>query len=913
MGALTQKFSNYTALGLPRTITDFNNVNTTIQYDALGRVNSNQHSVNGIAATTTFAYDGAGNLGKVTYPNSALLNQTWDVAGRLIQVTHNGKDIETLTYNKLSQLWKVEKAIRTTTRDTSCTGTNSPVDDDLLPLPYVGPEDINPAVPFVDLSLLPSDVDVAPQEDANVTPLLELFSDVETASGCDTTSTDDVYYYRHSWTHDTLGRPITEYLDGQNTLYSFGYDQNNNLTTIKDALSRAEIRSYNARNELVRIEDRLNGAAAPTKFEYDDGGNLSKVIDPRGLATTYTYDGLGNLVSTSSPDTGPTTFEYDEAGRLKYMWRSDGTRTSYTFDGLGRIKSLTPDGVAARTFAYDICAYGKGKLCKITDASGFVSYTYNDFGRLATQVSIINGSTYTASWSYDSNERVISVKYPGGVEAQYTYDTQNNVKTVKAVVSGTTTTLATLSYYPFGAASNVTLGNGRVRTLTRDMNYRPASYITAGIQSLAYGYDSTSQVKQITNSLYSSLSQTLGYDALLRLRTSSRTGDAQTFTLDSTGNRLSYAWGGVTDTYTPNSLSNRIDSISGSRARGFVYDAALGNLESESGYRGGYSYDYDAFNKMTKVTKGTAITTYAYNALDQRVRKIGPAGSFNFVYDAGGSLLAETAANSSSVGTAYVWANGSLVAVIKGSSIYYVHDDHVGRPDVLTDASGAVRWRAENYPFDRKVVTDSVGGLNVGFPGQYYDSESGLYQNWHRYYDPTTGRYLQSDPIGLAGGINTYGYAGGNPISFIDRYGLDASCTCDEDGSTMHVQIPITFDGPAATTNVVGAMIASIEGRWSSDGFSVSVIPGSMNRITVMPGTTRSTVSGTTGVWYAGNNPWEAAHEAGHLMGLSDAYAELPGRTAAYPGQEGEIMADFKGVATDFQRQQILRLLGCSR
>jgi RHS repeat-associated protein len=163
-----------------------------------------------------------------------------------------------------------------------------------------------------------------------------------------------------------------------------------------------------------------------------------------------------------------------------------------------------------------------------------------------------------------------------------------------------------------------------------------------------------------------------------------------------------------------------------------------------------------------------------YNALGQRVLKAGAAQRIFYVYDEEGHTIGEY--GQQYIGTVETVYLGDVpIAVLTPSLIFYAFADHIGTPLVLALPYGQIAWDWRNHdPFGNNAPSNSsfLPAYDLRFTGQIADSETGLFYNYFRDYDPQTGRYVQSDPIGLHGGINTYGYVGSNPISSIDPTGL---------------------------------------------------------------------------------------------------------------------------------------------
>ncbi|MFT3664274.1 RHS repeat-associated core domain-containing protein [Piscinibacter sp.] len=222
---------------------------------------------------------------------------------------------------------------------------------------------------------------------------------------------------------------------------------------------------------------------------------------------------------------------------------------------------------------------------------------------------------------------------------------------------------------------------------------------------------------------------------------------------------------------------NRLTSTT-NPARSFGYDNA-GNTVSDT-----YTATYNLAGRLATLLKAGTTSTYSVDGFGRRVRKFdstGAASTVLFVYDQQGQLLGEYNGSGTAL-REYVWLGSTPIAMFvpNGSNpplVYYIHTDHLATPRIVLNTAGQQRWSWLAEPFGTSAPNNNPQSLGafaffLRHPGQYADSESGLFYNYFRDYDASTGKYVQSDPIGLGGGINTYAYVEGNPLSYVDPLGL---------------------------------------------------------------------------------------------------------------------------------------------
>ncbi len=588
--------------------------------------------------------------------------------------------------------------------------------------------------------------------------------------------------YRTYQTYDELSR-LLEWREKDNKV-TYAYDKNGSVISATDAYSEVDIFGYDALNRLVQITDRLGTV---TDYTLNDLDQLEIVdFDHVGLdlETEYTYNAFGDVLTEDSPDRGLVTYTYDAAGRRASMTDARSKVTNYSYDVLNRVTAITypADATNNVTLTYDSntnCERNKydaystswnGRLCKIEFGSGTpwrtVEYTYDPLDRIAEVKETQGGNSHTTKYGYDNAHYLTSITYPSGRVVTYTYNLNGEITAVTAEINGVVTTLVdTFTYNAFGPATSFNYGNGLTQTdtYTETENYHLTSRTIGSVVTDTYDFDKNNS---LTSKSDGSVTTTYIFDDANRL---TKEG-VQEFNLDTAGNRTSHYLGnGVTDTYSYDLGSSRLNSLAGtSLSRDF--DGSLTN-------DGTHNFVWDDAGRLKEINDGTnVIATYTYDAQNLRTSKTTTSGTTSYVYGKGGKLYGEYD-SSGDLLREYVYLHGNPLAQIDYVSssdvLTYLHLDHLGTPRVGTNTSGINVWTSNADMFGVGTPTGSAT-VNLRMAGQYFDDESDLFYNWNRYYNPETGRYISSDPIGLDGGINTFAYASANPALYIDPEGLKA-------------------------------------------------------------------------------------------------------------------------------------------
>lgn len=709
---------------------------TTYTHDAYGNLLS---TTDPAGLTTGFAYDNVGNLLSRTDANNATTTYAYDNVNRLLRITDPQGHVTSFTYDANGNRRTITDAIGNTT-NIEYDVRNNPIRL-IDPLGKVTTYDYT----FGGCSSC----------GANGGDLLESVTD---ANG-----------HRTSYEYDYFGRR-KKAIDPFGRATAFTYDAVGNLLTKTDASGGVTAFAYDPLRRLNAQTDPLSGV---TSFGYTPSGWLDNVVDPAGNVTEYAYDNTGRVTQVFSPDTGTTSYSYNPDGTLAVKADANGTVVTYSYDNAARLTGVFfPDPSENVTYAYDSLAstYGKGRITGMVDPSGATTYHYDSLGRVAAEQRTISGVVYDTSYAYDNVGNLTSITYPSGRLVTYAHDVLGRVTSVSATQGQTTILASGFVYDNVGNLSSVSLGNGLMSSWTYNAANRMATMAVPGAVNISYAYDNVGNVSGITDVLRPPSTKVYVYDPLDRLSQATGPWNVISYTYDPNGNRLSQQNGPLT-MYTYQ--ANRLSTVTNGGLKTYQYDFA-GNTTSD----GTKTFIYDQNQRLIEVYQGGNIVgEYFYDGKGRRTIKItNGTNTLVFHYDTQGRLIGETDQSGALIAE-YVWLGDRPLAMARRAGInevmYYFHVDHLNTPLKVTDDNAVVVWDVEFDPFGNELA----GGIktvenNLRFPGQYFDVETGLHYNYFRDYDSKTGRYIEPDPIALAGGLNLFAYVDSSPVTKTDSTGL---------------------------------------------------------------------------------------------------------------------------------------------
>ncbi|HEY0061042.1 MAG TPA: RHS repeat-associated core domain-containing protein, partial [Telluria sp.] len=634
---------------------------------------------------------------------------------------------------------------------------------------------------------------------------------------------------------DLFGRAILV-SDRLHNQMALSYDVRGNLTEVKDANGRARRLAYDRNNRLVRETLPLGQSSS---MGYDANGNLNLYIDANKNKTIHVHDGANRVIASSSFDSAGTlqrsvTWSYDAQGALSgWAINEGGKQTSALLkrDEAGRkiTEAVTYPGGYVMQYGYAYSAGGKKTGLTLPDDS-VIGYAYSKHGELASVSVPGEGSISVTDFTWLAPAQTT---LPGGTVQAYQYDGFGNTKALSVTAPNQVQLLDMHNTFD----------------LLQEKSTGTRSDANQAWRTERYTYDDEARLRKVSTEAHNGASVT------------------ETFGLDAAANRTAHsalqgAW-----TYDDNGRLRQRGTEPASRAS-YDYDDA-GNLIRSNVGGTVTEFSYNTVGRLTLVRDGAgaALARYGYDAFGRRIWKeqyrnragapLATAVRTLFLYSDEGLLAEATqeialradqsveALSAPVLSTTYgprpdrPFSTATLFIRTKNSqqgttTAYYHHDDRMA-PVQATDRDGHIVWAAQYDAFGRATLITPAPSAEVPtitsrlrLPGQVEDEETGLHYNFLRDYDPATGRYLQSDPIGMNGGLNPYAYVGGNPIGLIDPTGELA--TVSRTGNTITVTVPVWFD-PKVTNEKQRERwekeVANIwnKGNWKSGKCDINVVP----------------------------------------------------------------------------------------
>jgi RHS repeat-associated protein len=523
-----------------------------------------------------------------------------------------------------------------------------------------------------------------------------------------------------------------------------------------------------------------------TYYYYDPLNDLTLVIQGQ-QSRQFTYDSLRELLSNTTPEAGTVSFSYTTWGRVSTRVDARGTTSTYSYDGLNRLTQISyNDGTTPTVgFTFDqggSSAYANDRLTTMTDGVGSETYQYDVLGRVKLLNKTIGTTAYPIHYAFNYLSGVTSLTYPSGRVVQQLYDGIGRTSQVSSEGTNFLTLPSASGYNGASEPLSLTYGNGVSGTFTYNSRLQLASlaYSSKGSTvfglSFNYGAADNGQIQSITDSVQSGRSVTYSRDVLGRLRSAVTTGSTSypawglSWTYDRYGNRPSQSVTAGTGPMSSVTIDPTTSHITGS---GYGSDTN-GNISAD-GLNSSMTYD-DQGELFSSVDQGT--TTYTYDGGGHRVNKAGPNGTTIYIFS-GPKVIAEYApgASAASPSTEYVYALGTLLASISGTSTVYRIPDQLSAR-VFTDTNGNVVGQRGLFPFGE--VWYETGIVDKWkFATYERDSESNNDYALARYYVNRLGRFSVPDPLGIASAaliapqtLNRYAYVTNDPVDFTDPSGL---------------------------------------------------------------------------------------------------------------------------------------------